>query len=183
MPSPKTLAPMRKIYKILICIVGLCLITNQLYLVIDFNNTFYFEKLVDTTSRIGRIGGLFLIFRNTLVSRAFPFFQLTILFLGIITIGALMKIMHWPYANELILTSIISIPTIYCLRLLVKKEKQLLDFLKLVWIISYACYTWISIQHLPYKIEMQMLESVLFLLVYFKFAYEQFQLPNNSKLQ
>ena len=174
---------MRKNYKIPILIIGLCLIVDQLALAMVFDSNSHIDKIINTTSIIGRLGGLILIFRESIVSRVFPYFQLVMFFLGVTTIGALMKIMHWPLASQLILTGIISIPIIYSVRIFAKKEKQLLDFLKLAWVISYGSYAFISIQHLPFKAEMLIIESVLFFLVYFKFSYEQFRVTKKSKLK
>ncbi|WP_299121296.1 hypothetical protein [uncultured Winogradskyella sp.] len=76
--------------------------------------------------------------------------------LVILIIGALFKVMHWPYSKELMFFSGISIGLMYIIRFLNKKSKITLDYVKLglvtLWVISYL----INVFHLysiPYVIE------------------------------
>jgi hypothetical protein len=61
--------------------------------------------------------------------------------LVILVFGALFKLMHWSYAKELMFFGGILIGTLYSIRFLNKKEKTLLDYVKLsfvfLWLFSY----------------------------------------------
>lgn len=80
--------------------------------------------------------------------------------LVILLYGALFKVMHWPYAQTLMLYGSIAILILYSIRFLFKKEKQRLDFIKLglvlIWVFSYI----INVFHLlnmPYVLEIVLL--------------------------
>lgn len=59
----------------------------------------------------------------------------------VLIFGALFKIMHWPYANILMLIGSSLIALLYSIRFIVKKNKECLDYIKVVmillWIITY----------------------------------------------
>ena len=59
----------------------------------------------------------------------------------ILIFGALFKLMHWPYAQQLMLIASVSISLLYTIRFFNKTQKQKLDYIKLalvlVWVFSY----------------------------------------------
>ena len=63
--------------------------------------------------------------------------------LVILLYGALFKVMHWPYANILMLIGGVSIGLLYTIRFLNKEDKSKLDYVKiaivLIWVFSYIC--------------------------------------------
>jgi hypothetical protein len=59
----------------------------------------------------------------------------------LLIIGALFKIMHWPYSSILMFIAGVSLTVLYTIRFLNKKTKSRLDYIKLalvlLWLISY----------------------------------------------
>lgn len=83
--------------------------------------------------------------------------------LVILIFGALFKIMHWPYAYNLMLFGGVSIGLLYTIRFFYKSEKSKLDYIKLamilIWVFSYLA----KVFHLfiiPYVFE------ILFLILF-----------------
>jgi hypothetical protein len=74
----------------------------------------------------------------------------------ILIIGALFKIMHWPYANRLMLIGGVSISILYLIRFLYKKPKNKIDFVKLslvfLWLINYLIDAF-HVFNIPYLFE------------------------------
>ena len=68
----------------------------------------------------------------------------------ILIFGELFKIMHWPYANMLMLIGGVSIGILYTIRFIFKTEKSKLDYVKLamilIWVFSYL----VKVFHLFY---------------------------------
>lgn len=59
----------------------------------------------------------------------------------VLIFGALFKIMHWPFANNLMLIGAVSLAILYTIRFFNKKKKLLLDYVKLalilIWVFNY----------------------------------------------
>lgn len=71
------------------------------------------------------------IFMNTL------FFRISIIASIAVFIGAALKIMHLPGADQTILISFLIIPLIYLIHFILKKEKGHLDILKLMTVFAF----------------------------------------------
>lgn len=71
----------------------------------------------------------------------------------ILIYGALFKIMHWPYAQTLMLFGSLFILILYTIRFVLKTEKAQLDYVKLalvvVWVIGYVLQV-LHILNVPY---------------------------------
>lgn len=82
----------------------------------------------------------------------------------ILIFGALFKVMHWPYATQLMLIGGVTIGILYTIRFLYKKEKSKLDYVKLalilLWVFSYLIKAF-HLFYLPYIFEILLL--VLFI--------------------
>lgn len=65
------------------------------------------------------------------------FYKVIYLIGGGIVFGAILKILHLPGADEILLLSYLLMPLLYSIYFLTKKQKQLLDWLKLVCVWSY----------------------------------------------
>lgn len=74
----------------------------------------------------------------------------------ILIIGALFKIMHWPYYKELMLIGALSIGVIYVVRFIYKKEKTKLDYAKLalviLWLFNYLSQVF-HLYNIPYIVD------------------------------
>ncbi len=57
--------------------------------------------------------------------------------IAILIIGVLFKIMHWPFSGIMILASLISILILNLIRFILNKEKTVLSYLKLIFILSW----------------------------------------------
>ncbi len=57
---------------------------------------------------------------------------------SIITIGFLFKTMDWPYAEFMIIGGLLSLPLLYTIRYLHKKDKSSIDHLKLIMLFIYC---------------------------------------------
>lgn len=53
-------------------------------------------------------------------------------------IGPLFKFMHWPYGNDIVLITSVLIAILYTIRFALKKDKVVLDYVKLVLIVLWA---------------------------------------------
>jgi len=71
-------------------------------------------------------------------------------------IGALFKIMHWPYSKELMFIGGISIGVLYIIRFFYTRPKSKIDFVKLaivlLWVYSYLIKVF-HLNNMPYVIE------------------------------
>lgn len=70
--------------------------------------------------------------------------------IGILIIGALFKIMHWPAANIIMSAAFILILLFYAFKIYKKEERIALDFIKLILIGFWCIQGVLSINHLPF---------------------------------
>ena len=110
------------------------------------------ETLLSSGFNIGHLLALLLLMRNgtiykTIYWRIIQFsFVLTVL-------GAMFKVMHWPFAGPMLFISFLSIVLTYAVRFINKKEKRRLDILKFIWVLSYYTGATLIIQHWgPYEV-------------------------------
>jgi len=82
--------------------------------------------------------------------------------ISILIIGVLFKIMHWPYASLLLLSSFGSIMILYVIRFLYKSPKVFLDFIKVSFVLSWAIHGILFICILPYKLPFAMIAIISF---------------------
>jgi hypothetical protein len=71
------------------------------------------------------------------------YFKLIAVFIAAYAIGALLKLRHWPLADEIILFSISGVCITYLVRFLKKQSKTLPDILKLTWLLSASVLTYL----------------------------------------
>lgn len=78
----------------------------------------------------------------------------------ILTFGALFKVMHWPFAKQLMLIGGVSLGLLYTIRFVYKKNKSKLDYVKLtmilLWVFSYIVKAFHLI-NMPYIFEIVLL--------------------------
>jgi len=96
-------------------------------------------------------------------------------------IGALFKIMHWPYSKELMFLGGISIGVMYTIRFLKKTRRLRLDYIKLalviLWLISYLVNVF-KLYTPPYVIEI----CIIILFIWW-YAEEGFTYLKNRKFK
>lgn len=78
----------------------------------------------------------------------------------VLIIGALFKVMHWSYAEQLMAIGSCAIMVLYTIRFFYKNEKVRLDYIKLIlvvlWVFSY-CNQALHLFNLPYYFEIAVL--------------------------
>ena len=82
-------------------------------------------------------------------------------------IGVLMRVLHWPYASEVLLSSFFGIGILYCFRFWKKKEKRFVDYVKLVLVIFWTANGIFRIMDFPYTLVFQIVIAVSFLTWFF----------------
>lgn len=81
----------------------------------------------------GTIGTILLIANGNLFRKTH--FKIIILLFFIAFVGAIFHLMHWPYSSYLLYIPMGLIPLIYINHFINKKTKEVLDYLKLVWVV------------------------------------------------
>lgn len=79
--------------------------------------------------------GLILLLRNSSLTKTI-YIRIISFLIAIIIIGAMFKIMHWPGSAIMLSIGLIGIPIVYSFRFIKKTVKQLLDILKLAWVVT-----------------------------------------------
>lgn len=82
---------------------------------------------------VGQASGILLLLRNGTILTTIYLKIICLLFCFVIT-GTMIKIMHWKFADIILLASLVSIAITYLIRFILKKKKSILDFLKVFWV-------------------------------------------------
>lgn len=83
----------------------------------------------------GFIVGLILLIKNgTIISTMY--LKLILVFIMLTLVGTFFKVSHWPFGLIIQTGSLLSIGLIYLIWFINKKDKKLLDILKLLWVIT-----------------------------------------------
>ena len=69
---------------------------------------------------------------------------------GVILLGTLFKIQHWPWADVLLIVGVTAVVSIYIPRYLAKQERRFMDHVKLLLVLSWSTGYLFSIMHWPY---------------------------------
>lgn len=104
-------------------------------------------------------------FRKTIFGR------ITYLFLAVIIIGLLFKIQHWASAGTTLKIGYVGIMINYAIRFITKKQKNLLDILKLLWVESTALISLLSLMH-KIESEYSIINTLLFIALICAFTLE-----------
>ena len=75
------------------------------------------------------------------------FGRLTYIFLSVIIVGFLFKLQHWPFAGTTLMIGYVGIMITYAIRFITKKQKHLLDILKLLWVQTTAIISLLILMH------------------------------------
>lgn len=166
--------------KIIILFVGLCLTAGEL---LQYFEVPSLTNISHTITLIGRIGGPVLIFGKGVFTADKLFFRLLTFCLIYTAIGGVMKIMHWPFANLILLTGLAAIPVIYGLYFFKKQHKQRLDVLKLIWIAIFCTTIILFVLHNPFRYVLQSLSWFILMVMYIYFAIGKLRENENSELE
>jgi hypothetical protein len=101
--------------------------------------------------------------------------------LALLIIGAMFKIMHWPFSDLIICTSLTAIPVLYSFRYIHKQKKSFDDHLTLVLVIFWCANAAITIEHLPGRLLSQSLTSICMVVWLVRKTYTYIQDPERSK--
>ncbi|MEM9647155.1 MAG: hypothetical protein AAF969_01655 [Bacteroidota bacterium] len=91
--------------------------------------------------------------------------------ISIAILGILFKILHWPFAPSLLAVGIVGIGFFYAIRFYQKRNKELMDYSKLVLVITFLLHYSFRIFHLAYGIIFTyafQFSVLIFLILYFK---------------
>lgn len=95
-----------------------------------------------------------------------------------IILGALFKLMHWPFSGTLITIGFGMIVILYPIRFYLKPQKRLIDYVKLILLISYPINAYLRLFHLPTPYLLPIISFGAFILW---IALELFDLYSNRK--
>jgi len=85
------------------------------------------------------------------------------LLISLLIIGMLFKIIHWPYSSILIISAFSGIAVLYPIRFKNKTNKALLDYIKLVLVISWVLNSLFTLYHLPYGLLFKIITPIAFI--------------------
>ena len=119
-----------------------------------------------------------LIFRHGTLKNNTIIIRIISISIGIIFIGELFKILHYPGANIFLFSGIVSISLAYLVHFIKKTDKQMLDFIKVIWVCSFCLFMLVAFFHLNYRSELKVIESMLFILLLIVFVNKNY----NSEL-
>jgi hypothetical protein len=145
--------------KLLVAIITLgflLIITGFLNILTEENS----NLLIDSGFTISIVGGFLLL----LINGTFLKTKLSKLSFAIYLIGALFKIMHWPFAGPILAIAFINMIVFYSIHFYQKTNKTHIDSFKLIVFILLIIGKSFSILHLPYSWEIQYMSEFIFLL-------------------
>lgn len=149
-------------------IISLIAELSALYEIHFTGNLIYF-------SGIARIGAIFLLAREGTSFKRKYFRPIFFMLLALVWTGALFKIMHWEWANIMLFGGLLGMAVTYCFAFATKPIKSALDILKLVWVILFCIAAIFKIGHYPYGEIVLAIEPLLFLILFFTFAFRVLQ--------
>lgn len=108
-------------------------------------------------------GTIFLLREGTFIESR----ELRISFLGFsfFIIGAMFKIMHWPFSGILLSAGLAWIFLLYFIHFIRKKKKGLIDLGKLIFVFSFLVARYLTINHLPKDYEFSFFSIMLLVLL------------------
>lgn len=82
----------------------------------------------------------------------------------LLLVGMIFKIMTWPFAKVIMLTSFVGIVVLYGMRFWKKTEKKHVDFVKLILVVFWTTNGILEILNFPYTLFFQVVTAVTFVL-------------------
>lgn len=84
--------------------------------------------------------------------------------ISVLLLGILSRILHWPYATEIIVCAFVSIGLLYPFRFWKKPDKQFLDYTKLVLVVFWATNGIFRALDFTYSLFFQIIIALSFLI-------------------
>jgi hypothetical protein len=123
------------------------------------------------------VTGMFFLLKNGSFFQS-RHFRLVSLAFAVIILGTLFKIMHWPFAAPLLIIGMLIIPVIYLIHYYYKPEKEVLDLLKLIWVLSFFILKLLLMLHwIRDDYNMVLINGILFFLIIVMVFYEKRKEP------
>lgn len=82
--------------------------------------------------------------------------------IGVLLFGMLAKILEWSFAKEIMLFGFTTIGILYVFRFLKKRERQFIDYTKLVLIVFWATNGIFRVLDFPYTLFFQIITAIAF---------------------
>lgn len=105
-------------------------------------------------------------------------FKVSLFFIGLVVVGFLFKVMHMPGADQLLLYPFIAVWVVYFIHFLLKKDKDALDVLKVLMLLSFLVLPPLIMLHLASDERREMfvlINRVLFWLTFLYFLYNGYK--------
>ncbi|MFL5729538.1 MAG: GldL-related protein [Cytophagaceae bacterium] len=110
------------------------------------------------------IAGIFFLLKNGTFLHSTYFRWISACF-SITILGALFKIMHWPFSGPMLIISMAGIPIIYGLHFYTKPIKETLDYVKLIWVLLFFLLRLAYMMHWYQNQDLLLVSSILFFLI------------------
>lgn len=123
---------------------------------------------------------IYIIARNGTVLSTSPYAQIIPLLISVLLIGSLFKILHWPYANVLLMAGYFGFAILYTVRFILKPTHKLLDAVKWLWACALSVSVVFKLLHWAYGDILLGLQEVLFWTLVFTVYYEFVLSPKKS---
>jgi hypothetical protein len=152
----------------LLVVIGFCLATALLAYAFDSVTTagFFLEGSLMAAEWLA----VALLLQNGTFGKT-AFFKISLFAAGLFVIGSLFRVMHWPGAKELLVSSVAFILGTYEFHFAKKSSKHRLDWLKLLWVLTRVAGTVLTVLHQPYGREVLYLSHAVLTLALLDFVY------------
>ncbi len=141
-----------------------------------------FDSIVRIVTGLGTTAALIILLKEGVFIKSKLFLSFTILFILATTIGLLFKILHWAGADLLLLIGLTGIPFVYTIHFLLKKNKNLPDYLKVIWILLLSMGLMFTILHWQYGNLVLQAQAILFLIQYAVFVIRSIKIDRMNKI-
>ena len=111
---------------------ALAIILEVLYVFLDLDSDILNTCLSIALFAINTLWVIFIVHESKIMKTIFG--RLILILVSVIIIGFLFKLMHWLNANLILMIGYFGIMILYTIRFILKKQKHLLDILKLMWL-------------------------------------------------
>jgi len=86
---------------------------------------------------LAQIGGLYLLLKTGTLLKSLYWITVGALLI-LLAVGAVFQLQHWPGASLIFLFAAIGLASVYSVSFLFKKQKEILDVIKVLWVLSYT---------------------------------------------
>ncbi len=124
-----------KYFFFVIGVLFISTIIGSILFALGYRNDFSFI-LAEGGNSIGLLLGFWMLVLNGSLLKT-KYLLLIIMGFGLSLIGGLIKVLHWNYANILVILGTCIVLFSYLVSFINKREKRHLDILKLIWVIAY----------------------------------------------